>query len=134
VASLISVIAFLATCCQHRRRSWGVRGSGPPKIWPWGGPAMGGPPKILTAKHKRYNIWCPKCSKTHLRASTTSKIFPGVIPPDPRLKGATSNAAGRGASNAGGGKGEGRGIIGPPHFSKQIAAFVHIARRDKTGL
>jgi hypothetical protein len=26
-------------------------------------------------------------TKTHLRASVTSKIFPGVIPPDPHLKG-----------------------------------------------
>jgi hypothetical protein len=29
----------------------------------------------------------PKCSKTHLRASLIRKIFPGVIPPDPRSKG-----------------------------------------------
>jgi hypothetical protein len=28
----------------------------------------------------------PKCAKTRLRASVISKIFPGVIPPDPRYK------------------------------------------------
>jgi hypothetical protein len=29
----------------------------------------------------------PKCIKTPLRASVSSTNFPGVIPPDPRLKG-----------------------------------------------
>jgi hypothetical protein len=27
---------------------------------------------------------CPKYAKTHLQASVIAKIFPGVIPPDPR--------------------------------------------------
>jgi hypothetical protein len=30
---------------------------------------------------------CPKCTETRLRASASSKNFPGVIPPDPRFKG-----------------------------------------------
>jgi hypothetical protein len=28
----------------------------------------------------------PKCAKIRLRASVISKIFPGVIPPDPHYK------------------------------------------------
>jgi len=48
--------------------------------------------------------------KTHLRGSIDLKNFPGEKPPDPRYKGAASNAAGEDASNAGRGrKGEGEG-------------------------
>jgi hypothetical protein len=45
----------------------------------------------------------PKCSKTHLRASLIRKIFPGVIPPDPRSKG-----KGMGREEEGRGSGKGR--------------------------
>ena len=45
-----------------------------------------------------YNIWLPKCVKTHLRASRIFKKFPGVIPP----------LQGRGGERMGGRKGRGR--------------------------
>jgi hypothetical protein len=52
----------------------------------------------------------PKCSKTHLRASLIRKIFPGVIPPDPRSKG---KGMGREEEGRGSGKGrKGRGMGG----------------------
>ena len=45
-----------------------------------------------------YNIWLPKCVKTHLPASRIFKKFPGVIPP----------LQGRGGERMGGRKGRGR--------------------------
>ena len=37
----------------------------------------------------------PECAKTRLQASEISKIFPGVIPPDPRSKGEGKEGKGR---------------------------------------
>jgi hypothetical protein len=72
-----------------------------------------------------------KCSKTHLRAFTVSQIFPGVTPPDPRVRGGREGMGygreekgvgegrereerGRGRGGAGEGKGGGEGVIRPP--------------------
>jgi hypothetical protein len=38
---------------------------------------------------------CTNRSKTHLRESVISKIFPGVIPPDPRFQGEGKEGEGR---------------------------------------
>jgi hypothetical protein len=47
--------------------------------------------KLNCKREKIHKSFCsfllPKCAKTHLRAFVKSKIFPGVIPPDPHLKG-----------------------------------------------
>jgi hypothetical protein len=51
----------------------------------------------------------PKCSKTHLRASLIRKIFPGVIPPDPRSKGREWEGRKRGRGDGKGRKGRGMG-------------------------
>jgi hypothetical protein len=49
----------------------------------------------------------PKCSKTHLRASLIPKIFPGVIPPDPRSKGREWEGRKTGRESGKGRKGRG---------------------------
>jgi hypothetical protein len=49
----------------------------------------------------------PKCSKTYLRASLIRKIFPGVIPPDPRSKGREWEERKRGRGEEREGRGEG---------------------------
>jgi hypothetical protein len=51
-------------------------------------------------------ILYPKCAKTHLRASVISKIFPGVTPPDPLIKGRGRGGEGKRREGRGG---EGRG-------------------------
>ena len=49
-----------------------------------------------------------KCSKTHIRGYTVSKIFPVQKPPDPHSKGAASNAEGGERLKKGrGGEGDG---------------------------
>jgi hypothetical protein len=55
-------------------------------------------------------ISCPKCAKTHLRASVIWKFFPGVIPPDPHSRG----GEGRGGKEREDGRGKDgiRDIVG----------------------
>jgi hypothetical protein len=46
------------------------------------------PPLLFLSYNPSFcSFLLPKCAKTHLRAFVKSKIFPGVIPPDPHLKG-----------------------------------------------
>jgi hypothetical protein len=45
--------------------------------------------------------WCSKFTKTHLRVPAIPKIFPGVIPPDPRSKGKEGGEGGKGKEGRG---------------------------------
>jgi hypothetical protein len=68
---------------------------------------------------------CTNRSKTHLRESVISKIFPGVIPPDPRFQGEGKEGGRKGRGwegekgrdrkkdrGRGEGKGDGKGVRG----------------------